>query len=128
MKSGKKSKIVVSGFLILALPVLAYAITRLVVYYTPMENDAAMLVACLITALLILSVPYFMLKLLFHNAHMDSGERELKLKDLPDHAQKNFIKKPANAVASDQQLTKIFISAVAIPVVTALAQRMIKRL
>jgi len=29
-----------------------------------------------------------MLKLLFHNAHLDKGERELKAKDQPKNAQK----------------------------------------
>ena len=100
MRSGKRGKIAFLGFLILLMPVMGYAISRGVIYALPMYNDAAIIAGGLITAFLLLGTPYLMLKTLFHNAHLDTGERELKAKDLPDNAQQNFIEKPANTATN----------------------------
>ena len=88
MKSGKRLKIAIYGALILVLPVVAYVVSRAVVYYSPMQNTTALILVCLAITLVLMGVPYLMLKILFHNAHLASGERELKLKDLPKNAQK----------------------------------------
>ena len=96
MRSGKRSKIVLFGILILALPALGYLISRAVIYALPMYNTSAIIAGGLITTVLLLGAPYLMLKILFHNAHLDRGERELKLKDLPDNAQQHFIEEPKN--------------------------------
>ena len=94
MKSGKKYKIFLFGLLIFALPVIGYVISRGVIYTLPMNNNAAVIIGGLITTALLLGVPYLMLKILFHNAHLDNGERELALKDLPQNAQQNIIEMP----------------------------------
>ncbi len=107
MRSGKRSKIVMFGILILALPVMGYAISRGVIYALPMYNDAAIIVGGIITAMLLLGAPYLMLKALFHNAHLDRGERELELKELPKNAQQGFIEKPVNP-AGEPPLTGSF--------------------
>lgn len=87
----KKHKIVFFGALILAMPIVGYAATRIAVSLLPMDQDAAVMFAGLFVASILLSIPYLMLKALFHNAHLAKGERELHLRDLPDHAQENYI-------------------------------------
>lgn len=96
MQSGKRIKIYVFGMLIFLLPVMGYLISRGVIYAMPMNNDAAIIVGGLFTALLLLGIPYLMLKITFHNAHLDRGERELKAEDLPANQQQHFIKDPQN--------------------------------
>ena len=96
MRSGKRPKILMFSMLILLLPALGYGIARGVIYALPMHNSIAVIIGGLVTAALLLGAPYLMLKTLFHNAHLDKGERELKIKDLPDNAQQHFIEDPQN--------------------------------
>jgi hypothetical protein len=104
MKSGKRKKIYFFSVLILLMPVMGYLISRGVIYAMPMNNNAAIIAGGLITAMLLLGIPYLMLKTLFHNAHLETGERELKIRDLPDNQQQHFIEKPENP-AGDPPLT-----------------------
>ncbi len=95
MKIKRRNKILFYGVLILALPAAGYAIARLLITTLPMQNDFAAVAGAAGVIVTLLVVPYLMLKILFHNVHLaDRHQRELELKELPEHEQKGYIEKP----------------------------------
>lgn len=71
---------------IILLPILGYGVTHYVTETLSLTGDEMLTLVLLYAAMIaiLLTIPYLMLKLLFHQAHLENpDEVELKMKDIP---------------------------------------------